>query len=37
MFERFLSLRYMCIAAVISLIAGAVLISIAGVERTLNA
>ncbi|WML68425.1 MAG: hypothetical protein METHP_02047 [Methanoregula sp. SKADARSKE-2] len=37
MFERFFSLRYICIAAVISLIDGAVLISIAGAERTLNA
>lgn len=37
MFERFISLRYMGIAAVISLIAGAVLISIVGAERTLTA
>lgn|GEM_PF-5887481 len=37
MFERFFSLRYICIAAVISLFAGAVLMSIIGAERTLNA
>ncbi len=37
MFERFFSLRYICIAAVISLFAGAVLMSVIGAERTLNA